>query len=75
MKRKDIIGIVICLVLTGIIVMLVGCDKPYLPGDYATALDMRIIELRAAEKTVDPECAKFLALDREYLEELQKASR
>lgn len=52
-----------------------GCDRPYLPGDFATELDMRIVELKAAEKVVDPECAKFLALDREYLETLKEASR
>ena len=67
--KKWIIGIVLVLALA-------GCDKPYLPGDFADALDNRIIELhRAKELYPSAECANVISSDLEFLEILQEASR
>lgn len=53
-----------------------GCSKPYLPADFASDLDTRIIEDRAALKlTTDPICSEFIAADLTFLLELRAASK
>ena len=59
-----------------LVVMFAGCDKPYLPGDFAAELDNRIIELqRAKELYPSTECAKVIGAELTFLEELQEASK
>jgi len=74
MKRKDIIGIVICLVLTGIIVMLVGCDV-YLTPDIKVALDQRIDQLQTDVETQSGDCKAMLQQDLDFLTDLQEAAQ
>ena len=75
MKKKDIVGLVLCLVLTGIIVLLVGCDKPYLPASYAADLDLRISELQVDIPDADADCKPLLKSDLEFLVSLRSASK
>jgi 8-oxo-dGTP pyrophosphatase MutT (NUDIX family) len=70
MKRASVILVVVVLLLVA------GCDKPYLPGDFAEALDLRIAEIeRAKELYPAAECNNVLTKQLEWLEELQEASR
>lgn len=58
------------------VVIFCGCDKPYLPGDFAAELDNRIIELqRAKELYPSLECQSKLDKQLTFLEELQEASK
>lgn len=69
-------GVALAFLLAILIVILTGCNRPYLPADFATDLDMRIIEDRAALKlTTDPVCAEFIEADLNFLLELRAASK
>lgn len=70
MKRASVILVVVVLLLVA------GCDKPYLPGDFAEALDLRIAEIeRAKELYPAAECSTVLSSQLEWLEELKEASK
>jgi hypothetical protein len=74
MKKKDIIGIVLCLALTGVILAMVGCDKPYLPANFAADLDLRIGELQTDIADADADCKPLLQSDLDFLTSLREAS-
>ena len=64
---------IICIAL---LLCVSACDRPYLPADFADALDRRIIELqRAKELYPSAECSKVIDSDLEYLTDLAEASR
>ena len=71
MKRKDYIGLVLCLVLTGIIVMLVGCNGVYIPADMAVRMDERIDQLQVDIADASGPCKTYLQQDLEMLLELR----
>jgi hypothetical protein len=63
-------------VLSLVLIALVGCDKPFLPASFASDLDYRIIEDKAALKlTTDATCQEFIAADLEFLLQLRAASK
>jgi len=71
MKKKDIVGLVLCLVLTGIIVLLVGCPAAYIPADMAVRMDERIDQLQVDIADASGPCKTYLQQDLEMLLELR----
>jgi hypothetical protein len=63
------------LIMVIVAVCLAGCSKPYLPVDFASNLDARIVELRALKGKVSDDCYKWAELDLAYLEDLRSASK
>jgi len=57
--------------------LIVGCAKPYLPPEFRTACEMRLIELDSMQDLGDPNdpCCRTVALDREFLNALLEASK
>jgi hypothetical protein len=63
-------------VLSLCLLAVVGCDKPYLPAAFASDLDYRIVEDKAALKlTTDATCQEFISADLDFLLQLRAASK
>ena len=76
MKKKALSILILLSVLLFIGACIPGCDKPYLPASFASDLDYRIIENKAALKlTTGTECQEFIAADLEFLLQLRAASK
>ena len=71
MKKKDIVGLVLCLVLTGIIVLLVGCPAAYIPADMAEQLDSRIDQIQIDIESSQEPCKTYLKQDLEMFLDLR----
>lgn len=69
-------NLIVAVLVLMVCVLLIGCDNPYLPGDFAEGLDLRISEIeRAKELYPAAECSSVLTKQLEWLEELKEASK